>query len=334
MRFFDRLMRARMETQQAARIFSTLKTSLRKEETKRILLDGQQAGTFWDLGEGPPDNIQVNLMMPFRDFYLEFDSPVAIYHGDYEWSNRVPRYVRALLVRTMPPSEELAKRFSFPISVVMFTTFRGTEDIEMLSFVLDLNWGHCWASIDALYTHAEMAEMPEDIDPKGIIPLHEDTIGEHRTFRAWAMIRCGTMLSWCMAYMMAKSVLIEKERLPRQQRRRMERKGIPNPWHVVTLDPKVMPERPEQGSDERDKGSSHGYCYDVIGHIRMGKYRLKDGSYTTKTVWVKPHKRGVRNERYIPSVKRMKGGRTVDADLMENWWGTTPDDIAPQAEAA
>ena len=43
---------------------------------------------------------------------------------------------------------------------------------------------------------------------------------------------------------------------------------------------------------EKGAGVKHGIRYDVRGHFR----RLETG----KTIWVRPHQRGLQNELYVP----------------------------------
>lgn len=108
-----------------------------------------------------------------------------------------------------------------------------------------------------------------------------------------------------MAYMTARNMKLVPEPLPRNVRRRLERKQQPNPWYVVAADDPSprYPARPDG-----QPGSRHGYRYDVIGHFRVRQYELPDGTMRSKRSWVRAHQRGLRHTRYIPATRRFKKG--------------------------
>ena len=104
-----------------------------------------------------------------------------------------------------------------------------------------------------------------------------------------------------MSYMTARGIKIVEEPLPRNVRRRLDRKNMTNPWHVITAE---NPSKRYQGSEDPTAGPKHSYRYDVIGHFRFGRHPLSDGSHRTTREWVKPHQRGLQNVNYIPAVRR------------------------------
>jgi hypothetical protein len=118
------------------------------------------------------------------------------------------------------------------------------------------------------------------------------------------------LLLWVLAYCMAKSIRIEELRMPRQQVRAMERKGIvPRPWHRVFVEPKLIYKQLPGGEDT---GRTVGHRFDVIGHLRFNKHKLASGAYRHTVEWVPDHQRGLENEIYIPKTYAVaKSSKTV-----------------------
>ena len=72
----------------------------------------------------------------------------------------------------------------------------------------------------------------------------------------------------------------------------LTRKGLPNPWHIVTVQPRTV--GGNGGANGRGTGHRYRYRYryDVMGFPRRGRHRLKDGTYRETVEWVRPHQRG------------------------------------------
>ena len=119
------------------------------------------------------------------------------------------------------------------------------------------------------------------------------------------------VISLTMAYMTARGIHLVAEPLPRNLRRQVERGKIPNPWYVIRAE-HPSPRYPK--GQEPVNGVRHGYRYDVIGHFRIGQYRLADGSYRTRRSWVRPHQRGLANEIYLPGTRRFNEPRPEQQD--------------------
>jgi hypothetical protein len=116
---------------------------------------------------------------------------------------------------------------------------------------------------------------------------------------------------------MAKSVKIREEQEPmsRQVRRALEReKKIPAPWHVVYVEPKTG----VKGTPGGGEGAEHGYRYDVIGHLRCGRHKTKDG-YRETIEWVSDHQRGLKHELYIPKTYQVEGNRKIEPSVLRNY---------------
>jgi hypothetical protein len=63
----------------------------------------------------------------------------------------------------------------------------------------------------------------------------------------------------------------------------------------------------------------HRYRYDVIGHLRFGKHKRGDGSYSHTIEWVAPHQRGLQHSMYIPKTHRVEGGKTIAPEMRRYW---------------
>ena len=320
-RFFDELtQRTRLDRGMSGEL-RLLMEGLTSKTTRRLLFDSRQAATFWNLGEGPPVNVQSSLMMPFDDFYMEFTDPVMLHDfEDPRYSAESPNVVRSFFVRTMSPPLS-SEHMSYPVNVTVFTVWPGDRTIETISYAMDLAWGIPFvpqATLDGVLG------LGRDVrrGPDQIVPLTPDYLDENPSPRAWLFLNTANLLSWCLTYMMSKSIEIVEEPLYRSERRRRERRGIPNDWYLVRVDPSIVW---RDGSDDGDEGGGirHRHRYDVMGHLRFGRHRLKDGTWRTTVEWVRPHQRGLANARYVPATRRVDGGRSA-SPMMSEWWGHPP----------
>ena len=133
----------------------------------------------------------------------------------------------------------------------------------------------------------------------------------------WERIVCSyaDFLGWMFTYMTAKGIHVVEKMESRSERRRNEKtrgkNNMPSPWHIVTVEPRKIKvgnagEFPE-GENEPSSGRQHSYRYDVMGFIRLGRHRRKDGSYSLTKEWVRPHQRGIANDTYIPKISKYEG---------------------------
>ena len=255
--------------------------------TKRILVEAPQWEAFFSANPLPKEVLQ-QLHWPFDDtIYIEPTQPIlpasltkspqalreAVQRDGYD-PDTEQTWIRALLVL---PTDD-TNRTLCTIS---------TMGHQVLCNIMQVN----------LRTGRATSDMHTD-DPNLQQYLEPDNLDQSLQYFANAT----TML---VAYLNAKGISLEPEPLPRQQRRLLERKGIPNPWYVI----RATHPRAEPGL-KTGTGTAHGHRYDVIGHMRIGRHPLADGTHRLTPEWVPPHQRGIRHTRYIPATRRFSGERS------------------------
>ena len=278
-----------------------------RDNMQRIILDVEQAAVFWNLAEPPPPGVRVGLMMPFQHFWLEFTLPLRL----ESYTEGGSLSLVAIMATGTIPSDIGADEDGMAAPVRMTTYFsEGPErPISNMTFSFDLASGLC-RLVDTtrdLPKDMQLVLRKQRATGLGADHLFEDLAGP-----------VGELFQWLLCYMMAKSIVITEESLPRQQRRLLARKGLPTPWHVVKVDPVIV----QAGAPSGEPGAGHGYRYDVMGHLRFGRHKRGDGTYSETVEWVRPHQRGLRHQRYIPKTASFSGDRTPDARL-RRWWGQT-----------
>jgi hypothetical protein len=279
--------------------------------------------------------------MPFPLFYMEFTEPVAL-PADLWGVETGLGLLRAMIVAQGPlravyqrPTVLItrnAKRMVKPVIAVAFISTPGDEVIAHRTWRLDLDTGDVYVRrVDvSLEERASGLFGPALADPStGLDDVAEDEYyptgfdSERRHVGWWerAALAGGSLVNWCLAYMMAKSIVLEVEQphVSRKARRRANRVGLPlpKPWHVVRVDPRYR-QALEAG---QQPASSHSYRYDVIGHVRYNRHRVgrrrPDGTYEMRETieWVPPHQRGLGSPLYIPKTYAVEAGRKIPREL-------------------
>jgi len=99
----------------------------------------------------------------------------------------------------------------------------------------------------------------------------------------------------CIAYINCVNMhLVEHVPDKNVNRRRQNKNKRPLPSYYTV---EIKPEYQKDGDVGHGSGSRHGHIYDVRGHFR----RLASGA----VIWVRAHMRGLSNEIYIPSTRRV-----------------------------
>ena len=312
------------EQQATIRDWQSHLTVLTHPNTQRILMDSRQVGTFDAMDALPPDHWQDKLHSPFHMWYMEFDEPILV--GEQEPGHE--DYLRAILYRgeagTMErnPEEEIYSDFAKNVlpagekTIYQNITFfldngeaPGSQYYESVdrSFLYFLNRGLPMTHMNNLIELADPSEVTEDYPPEALV-VAGDPMGIENRYMGWwerTIIDYGSLVSWLMVYMMAKGIEIVVAPRSRAERRRDERTEFPKPWHVVRVEPRLVPD----GGPSNESGITHGYRYDVMGHLRFGKHKLASGDYRQTIEWVPPHQRGLAHELYIPKTSKFVAGK-------------------------
>lgn len=297
--------------------------------TKRMIFDARQAAVFDGISpDGLPEEMLGKLRLPFDQFYLELTEPIQL-------AEQEPGF----------PDDQLRAMLVYPISMhkyrsvtgeplpplVQITFFLtndslGTPQFSDRTFKLSLDHGVVYTTVQASTIGDHSSELPatwnEDdyfIAGDKLPDMSERRIGWwERTTSSYGMLLC-----WMLAYMMAKSIHIISEPVSRQVKRWHERRNLPlpQPWHLVEVMPKLWSGFSQQHDDE-ETDRHHRYRYDVIGHLRFGKHKRADGTYSRTFEFVPPHQRGLANTLYIPKTYKVSRGKQIAKEPMRDYLGT------------
>lgn len=308
---------------------------LQDEQTKRILFDAKQAALFVDLQEFPTEETLHRLRFPFDQLYLEFTEPISIpwRQGD-ELEDALRGFIVFPSITFIPQSQTTEASAISGHQIVALKTatnfaskgqplrignriYTTTEkQYAESAFHYDLANHAVLTSMKLALTPPDPSTFPLNmaIDPESYF-ASTDLEGEGRHIGYWerSCHSYGSLVSWVLVYLMSKSIGLQQEPISRQVRRQYERSGeVLRPWHICKIEPKWASAGVKVNADV-GSGSKHGYRYDVIGHLRLGRHRVRslDGSwsYIERFEWIAPHQRGLANELYIPKTYLAKGGK-------------------------
>jgi hypothetical protein len=291
---------------------------LEDPNTKRILFDARQAMLFVELDEIPED-VQSKIKLPFDQFYLEFTEPIRIGESQPGYED----FMRGLFI-SADGAEISNTRDGEPITlslahVTVFLTSYGEEQFIDRSWKIHIPTGSAFVSIRASLSPPDPSEVPSSQkDRDGYfqagIPFDKSLkIGDSRYIGWWERITIEytTFISWVLVYMMAKGIHITEQQISKKERKRFERHKHPiKPWHIITVEPRITTAM----SGATGYGTKHSYRYDVMGHLRFGKHRVKtkDGwGYVRHIEWIAPHQRGLQHSKYIPALRQYKPGKAI-----------------------
>lgn len=265
------------------------KAAFNNMNCKRLIFDSEQASVF--IQTMKPE-YQSEIKTPFDWFYMEFSIPILLPNQFQEPG--MNDYLRSIIFR------------------------KEKEDIGSLSFFLTTYDGD---NHELPGTQIADRAWLIDLDTWQVIKkdkMVNNVRGEETTVDtpSWWNDNCQdntNFFTWILLYMMAKNLKIQPETLSRQQRRYNERHNIiPNPWHRIIHNPKSYY---HSGQHQENESSStyhkHSFRYDVIGFLRYGRHKLKDGTYRKTIEWVPAHQRGLKNELYIPKTYIINKGKQL-----------------------
>lgn len=289
--------------------YETLHKVITSVNTKRILFDSRQATVFGKSGPIGVDGLKLH--SPFDQFYLEFTEPIEIEGQEPGYKDHLIAIIYldncSKLPVTYPDGNKLIENASFVTFI--FRNFESNEWIDR-AWRMSLPEKLAYPAVMNVLETANPSEIPEEWPERRWFVSGMEIDGfPNRKIGWWegAVQNYTNLLTWIFAYMMSKSVHITPEPMSRQVRRYNERKGIvPRPWHHVWVEPKLtdVPHESEEDADGPE------YRFDVIGHLRFNRHKLKTGSYRHTVEWVPDHQRGLKNEIYIPKTYCVKKGNT------------------------
>ncbi len=267
------------------------------------------------------------LHMPFPMFYLEFTEPILF--GTAEPGKR--DFLRALLISSsdyygikgtirLQSQEDDTKMEDVSIPLCQATAFltstgeRGEPEFIDRSWKFSLEHGIAFTTVNSAI--AGGSEIPSDWPMEAYVPCTLPIAHAPDRIVGWyenTVTDYTTLITWILTYLMAKSIVVVQEPESRQVRRARERQNLPAMWHVVKLDPKFYTARKPS---EEEPQWHHGHQYDVIGHLRFGRHKTKEG-FSETIEWVPPHRRGLANDLYIPKTYKVDRGKVVSQRMKE-----------------
>ena len=302
---------------------------LESTDTKRILFDSRQASLFADLGDRPPQETQRKLVFPFEKFYLELTESI-------KFGENVPTENSDAILDVMPDYNDRNNNLQ-GFSVVGPVHIKGDKEtlilyptvfyfttgadairngvIDFRGFYFHLESGRVFTQTRTLKKLGLPSVVTTTVVAQGKQPMQMAELSDEFIQdlpegkpRQWCEnIRLyGGFVSWVTTYMTAKGITIEPARLTRAQRKQSQRAGDALPWYQAVVDPRVIRRGGETGS-----GPIHGHRYDVRAHLRFGRHKRKDGTYSHTVEVIQAHQRGLANEKYVPRVSKFKGGREM-----------------------
>lgn len=268
-------------------------------ETRRIIVDMEQAETFLEMDRHPPT---LPVRFPFEQCYIEFSEPISGFESQADYPDE---RLLALLIDYTPEMVSVGRRENQPqptITVMAFFYDAVQDSLGDAGFGLVMDTGEGITRVVSCAGSPDPSEFPDSPEFKDLTGREWMVVRHEGEGIGWWERRVGSLaqfIHWLSAYLTAKGIVIVHEPQPpmsRQYRRQLERlKHRPPPWHVVEVEPTYVTE----GDDEHE-GGGHGYRYDVRGHLRFGRHRKGDGTYSQTVEWVRPHQRGLRHTVYVP----------------------------------
>ena len=287
--FLERLMLTRRQND---RVF-TMCSLIEAEETRRVIIDGRQAQALF--GAEIPATHRHKVRLPFERVYIELTEGIDYFQEVESTSyNGVP----------LTPDERNPARLSLRAIYVEPLSRPGLSGLPTAR--------HYVTMLSTQYdSDGVVRETSFDYDATTGQAFHE------RTDAGFVRDLAGLLFGLC-AYMMVKSVrIVRYQPETRAERRRLAaNRRIPQPWHVVRVEPRIQDGSP---IPEEIEIREHGYRYDVIGHLRFGKHKRADGTYSHTIEWVRPHQRGLRHELYIPKTSHFRRRGKIAPEMGEYW---------------
>lgn len=242
-----------------------------------ILFSVEQCEVFWELiDKGSMPTLEYKL--PFQDVLLEFTLPMTV------TSPEGRRAVTGMVLNQIEVDRETFEKntatvlgadaqFGYVSETRIIPIDWEKSDTVIVNRVTFVDTDF-FVETMAWTSQADYAEIDDRVP--------EDLLDWRMKFKAIAIA--------CIGYINCENVYLERiQQASESVNAKRERKGKSRlePYYICRI-------RGIQydSTDPTGTGTKHGIRYDVRGHFR----RLQTG----KTIWVRPHQRGLQNELYVP----------------------------------
>ena len=328
MKFYDTLIRQNEMLDKMGQLDAVSKAqneALLDPDLKRIIFGTEQAVVFAGMDILPPTHGMQAVRMPFHSFYLEFTEPFEIGHTYKAVESENNNLLRGLTITSAAHTGDLG----YEADLVQVQMFLASDEFltnpnaagnyrDSRIFWLHILTGEPYCSVYSLRANSaeKIGDAFDYVKPsermKTFIPV-TDGLAEGD---AWMenIKAYGAFVEWVLCYLCAKSISIKPEPLTRQQRRALERKGAPNPWHIIQADQTTAAWNGNGSNGNTSAGGRLKVRHDVQGHFRFNRHKLKDGTYKHTIEFVRPHLRGLKNSLYVPATRKYNEQRlTINA---------------------
>jgi len=313
-------------------------------ERKRFFLDAEPVEQYASNTVLPPQYIRDIIQLPYPSMYMEFSRGVEIGEQEPNREHDGTFYsdtVKAIFLDSdestlMSASEDLP-----PLTVVAFmddpTGLRQPSawGWRWRAFFMNLQTGKAYTPLDRIVKGHDPSLAP----PDGVLEMMADTgaviqnelggthdienpfieagsFGMNRYIGWWerCIMATARTISWLTVFLTARGVnAYPSTVLPRAERKLLKKNPMlrtPQPFHIVNIG------NPTYSSSGDGTKRHQTVRYDVRGHLRYGRHKLKNGDYRATIEWVQPHQRGLANGRYVPPTYNVSPDRKVEVDSM------------------
>lgn len=253
-----------------------------------VIFSSEQAGVFSSIAESYTEGLDYKL--PFQDVFIQFDKPVRS-KMPMTINGGSSSFVAGILLRQIEQDTEKYKQYvarSFEEAKAMgFPDFRIQNIAPTTAKTFIQNVAIAVYESFHVMRFSWQLEATDDV----VFSYIRDSAALDNAH--WLK----NMAIACVGYINCENVYLEKQgEVDEAVNRKREVKGKSRlePYYVCRI------RGVQYDSHATGEGSKHGIRYDVRGHFR----RLETG----KTIWVRPHQRGLQNELYVPKVYKVEKG--------------------------
>lgn len=246
------------------------------EHGQTIVFSQEQASVFMDVTREYTERLDFRL--PFQNVYLSLSAPLTVpcWMGD-EW--RDDQIIGLAISQKEITPDTLSYIEKLGDNPFILNPIAPNLDVGLIN--------ECHVVYeDRETTHfAWMSNSEHELVVDQFGPVYE----------SWSNFK--RLAIACIGYINCENIYLEKQgEVPEAVNRKREAKGKSRlePYYVCRI------KGVQYDNHATGEGSKHGIRYDVRGHFR----RLETG----KTIWVRPHQRGLTNELYVPKVYQVSKG--------------------------